>query len=123
MKKTASRDAAPALHAFLAAWRDGASQLQGEHIQRTFLATQDDALEWTRTLLSRIPLRSWVIVGASQLSPVLVRFRVRCSYHGSVRDDIRTVTLVKELGSYEPSELGTWGVNPVSLLNVTRPRA
>lgn len=123
MKKTASRDAAPALHAFLAAWRDKAFPTLGEHTQRTFMATQDDALGWMTDLLARLDLRSWVIVGASELSPVLIRFRVRCSYHGSVRDDIRTVTLVKELGSYEPSELGTWGVNPVSLLNVTRPRA
>lgn len=118
-KKTTTSGASRRLAGFLRSWRDRRFSDVGAMLQKTYLETMPDGVEWTESVLSQLPIASWSIVRRIVHSPVLIEFNVRLVFADGVRPiEVRRIMLICESGAYTPDKNGTWGVNPVSLLAV-----
>ena len=114
----------PTLQRFLSAWRRRAWDRIEEHLQLTFVFTTANAHEWIVTLLSRMPIAKFRVVGSVTHSPVCVEFLVKFTYDDpALPCDIRRINVIRESEAFGPSEHGLWGVNPISLLRTELARS
>lgn len=103
---------------FLKAWRD-------QDWKALYLATQLTTRElWNEERLAEVygkmTLQSWYVTDCVKQSDVMVDVSAKCwiEVAGGVRTDRVKARVVCELAPYQPSEDGTWGVNPISVLGM-----
>jgi hypothetical protein len=125
-----------AAYDFLEAWQRKDFDAMYNHCQITWRETTENAKEWLTTTFSALELNKYTIKGsqratADKNNPVTlvgVFIKVHIKYRFEEEDGAETlerieniksssiINCIRETAKYEPSEHGTWGVNPISVL-------
>lgn len=112
-----------ALAKFLQTWQSRDWQAMAAVTQLTWRSKQENPAEWLRGFYGPKRLEQFEVGTCEVISPTASRITCKVTYRlGSkgfaVTKQTKTLKamVIQEKAPYEPSEEGTWGVNPISTL-------
>ncbi|MCO5250761.1 MAG: hypothetical protein M9949_04980 [Candidatus Kapabacteria bacterium] len=122
---------------FLSAWERKDYEAMFKLCQITWVQTTENAMGWLTNTFSALELNKFTIQGSKRTSAdqnnpvnlVHVFIKVHIKYQHlkdekKAIEDIKSssiINCIRETAKYEPSENGSWGVNPISVLKTIAP--
>lgn len=112
-----------ALTKFLQAWQSQDWQAMAEVTQLTWRSKQENSAEWLQGFYGPKRLEQFEVGTCEVISPTASRINCEVVYSLQSKGFASTkqtktlkAMVIQEKAPYEPSEQGTWGVNPISTL-------
>lgn len=106
-----------ALQEFLFGWKNRDWNKMLKHSQITWKSTQEDAVEKLKSFFAFRDLEMFEVLESKKVSDMCmdVSAVIKYSFEKAKIKKIRA-RVIREIEPYRPSESGTWGVNPISVL-------
>ena len=105
------------LNAFLEGWRDEDYQKMFDNAQITW--KDKKTVKNIEALFSFVRLKAFKGISSSTLNSVKRTFVTELTLEGGDKV-ISAINVICEAAPYEPRTYGTWGVNPLSVMNITQ---